>query len=142
MKTIILSILVFVGTLTAQAQTTNVTVIRYTYDVNGITNNTTENLSQRESDGFVINFNKDVQTALQLTNPPPTFQNSIKQTGKTFLLTPLAEQARANDRKTNKVDLLFLYGPAFWDSILTSQQRQALKDIASAPNVATNFPAQ
>jgi hypothetical protein len=82
-----------------------------------------------------------VQTAQQLTNPVPTFQNSIRGTTRTFLLRPLADQAKADEWKTNKLDLLFLYGPALRNAnIFTAQQRTDLKAIATAPNVATNLP--
>lgn len=120
-----------------------VQALRLTFTDNlGVTNNTSITLTTREAEGFFINYLKDVQTAVQQTNAPPTFQNSIRGTVQTMLLNPLAEQARANERKTNRIDTLFLLLPSLWDSVLTSQQRADLKALAAAPNVSTNLPAQ
>jgi hypothetical protein len=131
----LLTALLLALAVAAHAQTTNITALRITTVTNGVTDQVNITLSAREAEGFLLNYAKDVQTALQLTNPVPTLQTSIKATVNSLLLNPLSEQARANDRKTNLVDLLFLNLPALWDTVLTSQQRSDIKAIANATNV-------
>lgn len=128
---LILPLALFALAATAQAQTTNVTSLRLTYNEGTTTNNTTITINPRESEGFLINFRKDTLVALQLTNPPPTFQNSIRGTAQTFLLNPLADQARAEERRTNKVDVFIANIGSYWEG-LSAAQKQAIKDVANA----------
>lgn len=123
--------LLFLLAVSAQAQSTNVTALRLTFNEGNTTNNTTITINPRESEGFLINFRKDALVAIQLTNPPPTFQNSIRGTAQTFLLNPLADQARADERRTNKVDVFIANIGSYWEG-LSSAQKQSIKDIANA----------
>jgi hypothetical protein len=124
--------------ITLQAQSSNlVQSLRLTFtDEVGATNNTSINLDANEAQGFFLNYIKDIQSALQLTNPVPTFQNSIRQTTRAFLLRPLADQAKADEWKTNKIDAMFIRGVELRNAgVFTQAQLQALKDIAKATNV-------
>lgn len=134
--------ILLLSVIAVAAQTTNITSIRITTVTNGVTDQVSITLSAREQDGFLLNWVKDYQAAVQQTNTAPTLAQSIRNTTSTLLLKPLSDQSRANDQKTNQVDLFWIYGSSLWDDVLTSQQRQAIRDIVSSPNVSTNLPAR
>lgn len=139
MKRFLFSIAVLALAVTTQAQSSNlVQSIRLTF-VNeaGATNNTTINLTAREAEGFVLNFNKDVIVAQQQTNTPPTFQTSIRQTTQQVLLNTLAQQARADERKQAKVEAFVPLIGVLWDD-LTIQEKNQLTTMAN--KYATNAP--
>lgn len=130
-------------TLSAFGQTTNtVQAIRMTFtDEVGATNNTTINPDSDEAAGFQLNFLKDKMVAQQLTNPVPSFQNSIRGAARDRLLKPLALEALANDQKTKRVDDLWLYGAEWWKGkIFTPAQKQSLQDIRNSTNVTAVLP--
>jgi hypothetical protein len=138
-------LLILFTLVTSFAQSSNVVQsIRLTFtDEVGVTNNTSINLDADEAQGFFLAFLKDKLVAQQATNLVPTFQNSIRGTTRDLLLKPLAAQAKADDWKTNKLDLLFVYGPLLRNSnIFTGAQITTLKSVVNAPNVLTNLPAQ
>lgn len=138
-------LLLFATLVAIQAQSSNtVQSLRVTFtDEAGATNNTTINIDADEAGGFQLHYLKDIMLAQQQTNSPPTFQNSIRTTVRSELLKPLAIQSISNEQKTNKIDLFWTYGPSLWQNKnFTAAQRQAIRDILAAPNIATNLPAQ
>jgi non-homologous end joining protein Ku len=139
MKKLLLTIGLIAAALSANAQSSNtVQAIRLTYtDGVGATNNTTINVSAREAEGFLLNFNKDLMVAIQQTNTPPTFQQSIRGAVNTVLLAPLAQQARADERKQAKVEAFVPLIGELWDS-MTAQERSQLTTLAN--KYATNQP--
>jgi hypothetical protein len=126
--------------LTTKAQSTNTVLsLRLTFtDEVGVTNNTSINIDENEAMGFLLGFDKDKMTALQLTNPVPTFQNSIRATTRTYLLKILEQQALANEAKTNKLDILWNFGSVLQaNKVFTPAQKTALRDIAQSTNVTS-----
>lgn len=139
MKRLLSTIAFLALAVSAQAQTTNtVQAIRLTFtDEAGATNNTTISVAAKEAAGFALNFAKDQMTAQQLTNPAPTFQQSIRSTVNLVLLKEMARQANNDERKQAKVEAFVPLIGDLWDS-LTSQERNQL--AAMAAKYATNQP--
>lgn len=139
MKHLLSTIAFLALAVSAQAQSTNtVQSIRLTFtDEVGATNNTTINVNAKEAAGFALNFAKDQMTAQQLTNPPPTFQQSIRSTVNLVLLKEMARQANNDERKQAKVEAFVPLIGDLWES-LTAQERNQLATMAA--KYATNQP--
>lgn len=137
MNRIILSALFLTLAFSANAQSTNITSVRVTAVTNGVTEQISINLSQKQIDGFLMALSLEYQKAAAETNPPPTLNAATKNIVDDLLLKVLAAQAGANEQKTNKTKLLWQYGSLMWDNdIFTGPQKTDIKALLNSANVS------
>lgn len=128
MKSLILIVPLFALTITARAQTTNVTFSILVEEPTR-TNTMIVTASQKEVRGLTLNWAKDLMVAEQLTNATPSFRKSVQDWQKSAMV-PLQEQADADERKNGKVELINANLSAWW-SQMTQAEKDQWKNLSS-----------
>lgn len=120
MKKLIVSISLILLSISARAQSTNISVRTTVVDGTG-TNQLTIQLPPRYVQGMILAWSRDVMVANQLTNTPPSFFSSVTNE-VTARLKSLQDQAIADELATNKITTAAILLPSLWPTMSTADQ--------------------
>jgi len=110
-----------------RAQSTNIDIRIRTFEPT-VTNQVTITLTSYQAQAFQLAYLRDVQTAVQQTNTPPTFWQSVTNELRAFLLDDLNRRGVADDEKTNKLDQIAIQAQSVWPT-LNASNRNVIKTL-------------